>query len=88
MSKWFGWLNGKPYDYEYHKIDTDKYLFKLDGKILGQMGKNWDKKSWYAIIEGHLHPDVPRLLDGFTSRHKAIDYILKTNELTKEQYNR
>ncbi len=91
MSKYFAWLDGDdtPYDFEFKKF-VHGYKFYLGDVCICQLSKTTirSKTTWNCIVLGLLHEDVPKLVNGFATRHAAIDYALKTHSRTKGRYNK
>lgn len=89
MSKYFAFINDVAYDYKFKKRSDGSYLFSLGNYpicILYPMltRARASSKTWSVVVQGHLEKEVPRLVNGFASRHKAIEYALKVHLLTKK----
>lgn len=93
MSKYFGWIQGKAYDFSFKPLGDDLFTCVYLGEhLICQVSKN-DRKGWAVIVQGELscgwdNPVVPRLVEGFKSRWSAIEYALQVHHLTAPTYNR
>lgn len=73
-------INGTVYDIKYIKRPVDT-LVKLNKKSLGTL-YNHGKSGWTAIvINGRI--GYPICIEGFISRTKAMEYLLKAHGLHK-----
>lgn len=95
-SRYFGFINGKPYDFKFikHKVHKGWYKFYLGEHFLGNVIKNTYGRnseanpSWSVIVYGDsANYLIPTQVDGFKTRHYAVDYLLKAHELTRKNYN-
>lgn len=96
MSRYFGWINGKPYDYVFKKRQQQRgiYDFYLGKYPIASLHAEYSRKdinrvtSWAVIVKGNMEEGkIPRLVHGFNTRHDAIRYALMVNELTRHTYN-
>lgn len=95
MSKYFGFINGKAYDFTYKKHPNKGwYRFFLGQYEIGALykktfGRNSENNyTWGCILCGdNANNIIPRKVEGFKTREYAIEYLLQTHELTRHQYN-
>lgn len=90
MSKYSGFINGKclPFVFKKHGNDGWKKFFLGDQFIALLIPPSY-KPGWSVIVdkvENHLQ--TPSLVEGFVSRHAAIDYALQTHIKTRDTYHR
>ena len=93
MSKYSGWVDGKPLPYNFKKLSKTHsfdYLFCLgDVKIGWIVRKGSRDKSWCCIAFGDEYSTkhmVPTTVEGFISRERAVDYMLKVHPRTRKTY--
>lgn len=95
MSKYFAFIKGQPFDYLFKKHPNEGwYIFCLGENALGVVYKKTygrdsnSSPSWGVIVYGDsCNNKIPTNVEGFKSRSYAVDYILKSHELTRESYN-
>lgn len=95
-SRYFAFINGKPYDFKFikHEVHKGWYKFYLGEHLLGTVIKNTYGRdseanpSWSVTVYGNSANDlIPTEVGGFKTRHYAVDYLLKAHELTRKSYN-
>ena len=77
-------LNGKVLDYHYKKLNDSQYVFYIGDILVGQIHKR-KKNRWIAINSYNSEnerPKRPNLVDGFSSRYYASEYLLTLNRLS------
>ncbi len=91
MSKYFAWLEGDetPHDFVF-KIFSHGYSFYLGGVCICQLFKKTggSRATWACVVQGRVYEGVPILVEGFSTRHDAVDYALKTHPRTRLRYNK
>jgi hypothetical protein len=96
MSKYVGFINNKAYSFSFkkHPSNKDWYTFSLGHCVLGQVYKKTygrdseSRPTWGVIVRGDTAENlIPRNVEGFATRHYAVEYLLQTHELTRFQYN-
>ena len=94
MSKYFGWIDGKAYDFTYKKCKhaSNRWYIYLGNVFLCRAIKN-HKNNWSVVVQGPMDNGYqyalpPRLVEGFATRWYAIQYALKTHHKTRKTYNR
>lgn len=90
MSRYFGFVDGKPHDYEFRKHHYSHWkLFYLGEHFIATLINLEHKAGWGVIVqEVEDRLQTPSLVEGFVSRHAAIDYALMTHVKTRDLYNR
>ncbi|AGM47118.1 hypothetical protein AD45P4_00315 [Alteromonas phage vB_AmaP_AD45-P4] len=90
MSKYSGFINGtyQPFVFKPHGFDGWK-KFYLGTEFIALLVPPTYKPGWSVIVndveDSH---QTPTLVEGFVSRHAAIDYALKVCVKTRDTYNR
>ena len=87
MSKYFGWINGEPFDFHFKPYGDGVFTRVYLGEHLICDVSNEKRKGWAVIVQGKLSDQIPRLVEGFKSRYSAIEYALKVHPLTSSKYN-
>lgn len=89
MSKYFGFVGDEVHDFEFrkHHFSNWKYFY-LGDHLIAIVIKLEHKAGWGVIVhdvENHL--ETPVKVEGFVSRHAAVDYALMTNKKTRDLYH-
>ena len=88
MSKYFGWIDGKPYDFSYKPYGDKSFTNVYLGEhFICQISKN-ERGHYAVIVQGKIDESIPRLVERFATRWDAIQYTLKVHLLTTKTYNR
>ncbi|QHZ59838.1 hypothetical protein HWD03_gp078 [Alteromonas phage vB_AmeM_PT11-V22] len=90
MSKYFGFVDGKPYDFEFKKHGNWDHWkkFFLGEHFICYVIKDKHKAGWTVMVT-----DVEDCLqtatkvEGFVSRHACVDYALQVHPKTRDLYN-
>lgn len=96
MSKYFGWVNGKPHDFIFKKHPQGKgwytfYLgeYKICTVVANPTRNGKGIRDWSCIASDVEDTNlIPVLVDGFKTRYDAVSYGLKVNKLTSSSYNK
>jgi hypothetical protein len=88
MSKYFGWIDGKPYDFSYKPYGDKTFTNVYLGTHLICQTTKIKRGSFVVVVQGKLDESIPRLVEGFATRWDAIQYVLKVHPLTTKTYNR
>lgn len=89
MSVFFGWIDGKAYDFFYKPLGDGMFTNVYLGEhLICQISKN-QRSNFCVVVQGAIdHSVIPRLVEGFATRWDAIQYALKVHPLTTKTYNR
>lgn len=90
MSKYFGFVDGEVFDFEFKKHHYPNWkLFYLGEHLIATLINLEHKAGWGVIVrEVEDSEQTPDIVEGFVSRHAAIDYALMTHVKTRDTYNR
>ena len=84
MSKYFGFVDDKCYDFVFKKSNNDGYEFYLGEHRICSVSKGCDNK-WIMILTGKLEHNIFRLVPGFASRTDAVFYAIQVHPLTRRK---
>lgn len=89
MSKYFGFVDGKPYDFKFKKDHFENWKkFYLGEFFICIVIKTEHCAGWTVIVQDvEDRLQTPSKVEGFVSRHAAVHYALMTHPLTRDQYN-
>lgn len=94
MSKYFAFVGDEPYDFEFKKHGTWDHWkkFYLGEHFICFVIKDSHKAGWTAIVNvadrnGFDAMQTPIKVEGFVSRHAAVDYALQVHPKTRDHYN-
>ena len=93
-SKYSAFVNGKPLPYRFKKGSPiggsgTLWRFYLGDDLIADLFSN-SVTRWGVIVNGdlsHTNDMAPRLVEGFASRDRAVDYALKIHAKTFRTYN-
>lgn len=90
MSKYFGFVDGKAHDFEFKNHHYPNWkLFYLGEHLIATLIKLKHKAGWGVIVhQVEDNTQTPANVEGFVSRHAAIDYALMVHVKTRDIYNR
>lgn len=89
MSKYFGFVNGEAHDFVFKKHGSWDHwkAFYLGEHFICHVIAPTYKPGWTVIVHDVENlMETPSKVEGFVSRHAAIDYALMVHPKTRDTY--